>query len=264
MEHAFSDDCTKMNVRALFLGQRLNMKALEKSKQLGTSPFIIKVGENGYAVLFRYGIAVLFGVNMLEESSFLKDIKEFIIEPFETPETEETEIKLDKNKADGTEPEFIHVSQWNIERLQLVAEIIAPSLMLSHYESRMTEIFDRIEPITTNMQTGKIGGRQTRGLMRHIGLTLSIQRKMVGHVEIEEKPELLWDNPELERFYVRLEDEYELRERHTALRHKLDLIYRTAETMLGMLQERRTLHVEWYIVILILVEIIIMVGEKIL
>ena len=36
---------------------------------------------------------------------------------------------------------------------------------------------------------------------------------LIGRVEIEDKPDILWDQPELERLYARLEDEYELHER---------------------------------------------------
>jgi len=46
-----------------------------------------------------------------------------------------------------------------------------------------------------------------------------------------------------------------------ALERKLDLISRTAETLLGLLQDKRTLRVEWYIVILIVVEIVLYVYE---
>ena len=103
---------------------------------------------------------------------------------------------------------------------------------------------------------------QGRELLRHIGDTLSIQGKMVGRVEVQEKPELLWESPELEQLYLRLEDEYELQERHLALERKLELIARTAETLLELLQHKRSLRVEWYIVILILVEIMITLHEK--
>jgi len=72
---------------------------------------------------------------------------------------------------------------------------------------------------------------------------------------------VLWEQPELERLYVRLEDEYELRERHLALERKLDLISRTAETMLDLMQHKRSLRVEWYIVILIIVEILLTLYE---
>jgi len=82
---------------------------------------------------------------------------------------------------------------------------------------------------------------------------------MVWRAEVGEKPEVLWENPELERLYPRLAEEYELRERHLALERKLDLIARTAQTLLDLLQHQRSLRVEWYIVVLILVEILLTV-----
>jgi uncharacterized Rmd1/YagE family protein len=83
----------------------------------------------------------------------------------------------------------------------------------------------------------------------------------VGRVEIIDKPELLWDAPDLERIYLRLENEYEIRERQVALERKLDLISRTAETALDLLQHNTGLRVEWYVVILIVVEILLSLYE---
>ena len=96
-----------------------------------------------------------------------------------------------------------------------------------------------------------------RELLRHIGDVLATQHNMVGRVETGEKPELLWDHPELERLYARLAEEYELRERDRALDRKFDVISRTAETLLSVLQNRTALRVEWYILALIVAELIL-------
>lgn len=80
---------------------------------------------------------------------------------------------------------------------------------------------------------------------------------MVGRVETGEKPELLWERPELERLYMRLADEYELRERERALDRKLDVVSRTVETLLGLVQTRSSTRVEWYIVLLIVAELVL-------
>src|SRR3569623_1566576 len=110
---------------------------------------------------------------------------------------------------------------------------------------------------------GRTDFRDTK-LLRHIGGTLLIQHTTVGRVEVGEKPEILWERPDLERLYVRLEDEYELRERHVALERKLELISRTAETLLNLMQHKRSLRVEWYIVILIMAEIALSLIDKFL
>ena len=141
--------------------------------------------------------------------------------------------------------------------MQLVADILAKGLVLSYYETRIAEIFDGIEPLAAMLREKGRAGARGKELLRHIGDVLLIQQKMVGRVETGEKPELLWEHPELERLYARLAEEYELRDRDRALDRKLDVIARTVETLLSLVQTRSSLRVEWYIVLLIIAELVL-------
>jgi uncharacterized Rmd1/YagE family protein len=263
-EEIYFSDRKEIEIRAWFLGQRIDLKSLEQSRKFTASPYIIRAGHDGYAVLFRYGTVVLFGMGAIEETSFLNDIKPYIIDPFERIEMESTEAVVDESGSEGVDPSHIRVKTWDHERIQLVAEVLAKSAVLSYYETRISETFDKIDPIASELQSGTVKGKSSRHILRHIGTTLSIQRKMAGHVGIDEKPDIIWDNPELEKLFLRMADEYEIKERYTALRHKLELIHRTAETMNGLLQDKRALAVEWYIVILIIVEIVLILLEPLI
>ena len=46
----------------------------------------------------------------------------------------------------------IFLREKTIERLQLVADVLAKSLVLSHYETRIAETFDRIEPLAATLR----------------------------------------------------------------------------------------------------------------
>lgn len=251
-----------VNMRATFLAQRLNLRTLEKHQRVAASPFVMNAGMDGYAVLFKYGVVVMFGLDPMEEAAFLENLQLFVIDKLEKPESESFEIMLDPGEPDGVEQNYIHLKKWDIEHLQAIADIFAKSVVLSYYEARMADIFDRIEPVAERLQHGGPKGKQARDLLKHIGDTLSIQRKMVGQVEVDDKPDILWDKPDLDRLYQRLEGEYELKERHKALKEKLDMVYRTAEVMLGMLQDKTALRLELYIVLLIVFEVIMSLGEK--
>ena len=90
---------------------------------------------------------------------------------------------------------------------------------------------------------------------------LRVQHRMVGRAEIGEKPDLIWERPDLERLFLRLEQEYEVRERRHVLEGKLHLISSTAQSLLELRQAQPSLRVEWYIVILIVVEILLTLYE---
>ena len=257
------NDNTDINCRAAFIGQRINLKAFERATRLTESPFVIKAGQNGYAVLFRYGVVVMFGLSGVEETNFLQDIAEHVYMPFDHPDYEDGIAFAAPDKAESVHPEYIRIKEWNLDYIQLIAEVLAKSAVLTHYEHEIGATFDQIEVLATDMKKGGWPkGRHARKLLKHNGMTLSIQRKMVGQVEIAGKPELLWEKPNYESLYVRIEDEYEIEERHTALKDKLELVHQTAETMLSLLQERRTYHVEWYITLLIVLEVILGLYDK--
>lgn len=247
-----------IGVRALLVGERLDTRGLEGTTQLATAPLAVAVPGGGTAVLFRYGVVVIFGAASDAIDRFLALIAPFVTEPFRVPEQEQAQLVLSADAdqlidAGGN----IVFREWTIERLQLVADILAKSLVLAHYETAIAAIFDRIEPLAATLRNKGRAGASSKELLHHIGNVLGMQHRMVGRVETSEKPELLWEHPKLERLYMRLADEYELRERDRALDRKLDVISRTVETLLGLVQTRSSIRVEWYIVLLIVAELVL-------
>jgi uncharacterized Rmd1/YagE family protein len=245
-------------VRALLLGERLDTRAFERDEPLGIAPLTVDIPGGGVAVLFRYGAVVLFGAATAALDDFIASLRPLVTAALPVSERDDARLLI-RPEADQVLDLagniFLH--EKTIERLQIVADVLAKGLVLSHYETRIADIFDGIEPLAVTLREKGRAGARGKELLRHIGDVLLMQQKMVGRVETGEKPELLWDHPELERLYVRLAEEYELRDRDRALDRKLDIISRTVETLLGLVQTRSSLRVEWYIVLLIVAELLL-------
>lgn len=245
---------------ALFLGERIDMRAT--ARRVASNPLVVEVPEGGCAALFRYGVIVFFDVPAAARASFVEAIRPCVSAPYAEPERESVTLRVAPVGHEGVgEPGEIRISDPSVPRLQVAADVLAKSVVLSQYEAEVAEVFNAIEPLAAELSAGRRAGRSVPGLLRHIGRTLLIQQKMVGRVEIPEKPELVWEHPELERLHLRLAEEYELAPRHIALERKLALINATATTTLEVVQTRRSLRVEWYIVVLIVVEIALNLYE---
>jgi len=78
---------------------------------------------------------------------------------------------------------------------------------------------------------------------------------------VAEKPEVLWDHPQLDPLYARVEDELELVARQRALERKLAVAEQATRVVIELRQHTQTLRIKWYIVVLILVEITISLYE---
>jgi uncharacterized Rmd1/YagE family protein len=257
MQKLLFNDRDRFRAQALFLGKKINLQNLENYICLATMPVIVSVGEHGCAVLLNYGAVVLFNLEPVEKAAFLTKLSSQVSGSFANPETEEVEIHLNVAESERVKEGKISLHEFSVERLQIVADILAKSVVLSHYETSLAGVFDQIEPFAASLQRENRSRRQSRELLRQLGTTLLVQHKIVGQVEIIDKPELLWESPQLENLYLRLEDEYEIRERHHALERKLDLISQTAQTVLEFMQHSSSQRVEWYVVILIVVEILL-------
>jgi required for meiotic nuclear division protein 1 len=245
-------------VRALLLGERLDTHRFDHQEPLARTPLTIAVREGGIAILFRYGVVVLMNVAPEGEKGLTSRLAPLINEPFAPLESDDIRLDIRADTEDQIDVGGgISLKEITLERLQLVADVLAKSLILSHYETRVALAFDRIEPTAETLRREGRLGIAGRPLLRQIGNALLVQHKMVGRVETGEKPELLWDHVELERLYGRLAEEYELRDRARALDHKQDVILRTSEIMLGLVQERSNLRVEWYVLLLIVAELVI-------
>jgi uncharacterized Rmd1/YagE family protein len=239
------------------LGPRAYVRELEQTEAVALSPLTLHAGELGYAFVFRFGVVVLVGTAPEEETKFVQTMLPFVSSPFKKPETEEVEIAIDPEHTEGVDAKgILKLNKATVERLQVVSNVLAKSTVLAHYEGRVANVFDRIEGLAEDLRRGIRPARE-KELLRQIGDVLLIQTQTVGRVEVTEKPEITWDQPELDRLYERLAAEYELRDRDLALSRKLELVSRTAETYLNLLASRQNIRLEWYIIILIIVEIVL-------
>jgi uncharacterized Rmd1/YagE family protein len=257
------DQNNQITARAWFLGSRIDLRELSRGSTVALGPLTMLIGQHGYSMIFKFGVVVLFGISKVEEKEILAGLHDSVHNRYERPECEIAEIHIDPNAPERLDAEGrITLHESSVGRLQVVAHVLAKSCVLSYYEHSVAEVFDRIEQLAERLCLGQSPTRGKNEILEEIGNALLIQTRTVGRVEITEKPEIVWEEMELDRLYERLATEYELRDRDLALSRKLDLVSRTAETYLDLVNNRQALRVEWYIVILIVLEIVLTIYSK--
>jgi required for meiotic nuclear division protein 1 len=245
--------------KAYLLASRIDLRSLRSYEVIATNPLTVAAEGGGLIVLLRYGVAVFFDVTEAAERSFRTFLTPLLVDRHEQPEAEEIEIRVDPAVHEGMQGTALYVETLTAERIQLIADVLSKSVVLAMYESRVGQSFDRIEPLARELeQSGRLPS-DMRQLLKQIGAMLLSEQTMMGRVEISEKPELLWDHPALEGFFLRVEDEFEIRERNAALERKLNFISRTVRSLIDLLHSRYALRLEWYIIALIVGEIVLSV-----
>jgi uncharacterized Rmd1/YagE family protein len=244
--------------RAFQLAERIDLKGLDRPDQFSSQPLAFKVEGGGTVALFRFGAAAFIGMNPLEEERIVKGLEGRLIDPLTERDSETTEIVVDPDGEDQLLASgALSLKNAAPERLLLVAEALATSVALAYDERRIAQAFDRVVPLASSLKQRKLLVGSRGDLLEQIGEALLIQQRLAGRVELADRPDVLWDHPELERLWAKLADEYDLGPRARAIGQKLEVIRETADTMADLLSTRTSHRLEWYIIILICLELVI-------
>jgi len=253
---------TRVRARALLLGDRIATAGLERSDMISATPLAFLAGANGFVALYRFGVAVMIGLSPLEEEEVLGQIKLRLSGPHKHIDDETAILEISPEFDDKFSPSgSLSLKDFSPQRLLVVADALAKSVSLGRDEREINAVFDVIEPFAAMLAHRGRPPWRRRAMLKLIGQTLLAQHRVSGRVAVEEKPDVLWDRPDLERLYTRLEDEYELKERGETLKHKLETIVETTRTLTDMIDANVATRLEATIVILIIAEILISIGQ---
>jgi len=244
-------------VKALLLSDRIDTANLEHNGVVSTAPLTFKFGSEGFVTLFRYGVAVITGLSAAEEAQVLGSLRPRLIRPLKPVEEETALIEIAPDKDEQILPGGpIMLRTMTPEHLIVIADALSKSVVLARDEREVAAVFELTEPFARQLAEHGSAGASRRAILKQIGNALLVQHRLSGRVAVAEKPDAVWDRPDLDRLYARLEDEYELHERAEALTRKLAVIADTAEVLTDMIDTRRSLRLEIIVVILIVVEIL--------
>ena len=248
---------TRLTARALIVGERIDTAGLERPDMISSLPRAFRVGHQGMVALFRFGVAVMVGLTPLEEEDTLMKLRSRVSGERARGDDETAVLEIapdsDEQKSSGG---AIQIKNLSPPRFLVIADALAKTVALARDEREVNAVFDVVEPFAVKLAASGRPPFRRRAMLKLIGQALLAQHRVSGRVAVEEKPDVLWDHPELERLYVRLADEYELTERADVLKRKLDVIGDTAQALTDIIDADRATRLEAAIVILIVLELI--------
>jgi len=244
-------------VNAVLIGNEINLKALTNRTSSRKESVLIRLAEQSVALIYPFGAIVFFNATTSATVELITRCQRFATQLITTPETEQFSVIIQPDQPEGIVKNKVSIKRISKAHLEIIADALAKSVVIEYHENRIGSIFDKIEPIAKSLkERGKLGYR-TNDLLKHIGASLVMAQEMVGKIEVTEKPLILWEHGELEPLHAQLVEDLEIIERQSSLERKLELISHTAQTSLEVLQQHQSHRLEWYIIILIGIEIIL-------
>lgn len=237
---------------ARVLAGRIDTRALVEDARRLADP------SGGMTFVFRYGAVVSIAAADAAAPAIDAALKRYLRDPADAIEAETAEITLTRQRADRIgEDGQILLAEADEARLTLVAIVLARSAVLSRDEILVSHAFDRIAPLVSDLRETGRTRFPVRHAMRLVGEVLAARHRVMATVQADERPDVLWDNPELDRLYARLEAEHELDDRAEVLERKFVALGDFAEVLLNIIQDKRAFRLELAVIALIAFEILL-------
>jgi uncharacterized Rmd1/YagE family protein len=153
----------RKKARAILLGDRIDTSGLEHDDVLSTAPLAFRAGKDGVVTLFRYGVAVLFDLSVLEEDDVVRGLRARIIGPVAPREDETAIIQISPDKDEQILPGGpIQLRTITPEHMIVIADALAKSVVLARDEREVSSVIEVIEPLARQLaEEGRTpGGRR--------------------------------------------------------------------------------------------------------
>lgn len=247
------------NVAAFQIAESFNLKELKNFYNAtvvfaNRDELFYSNGNQQYLYIFKYGVVGFFNFPTLEISETLEAFSKFAINLLPEKLSEEllVEVKGSRNQVFF---DRVVLSTLNQEFVQLIMLNLSQSVAMDFYEEISENILSDTKQHTNTLEArGKldIGGLKLR---QYIGKTLNIKNQIAENLYILDSPLVTWDNETLDKLDQDLKKMFDLNDRYSTVRERLEIVKENLELFKDMMQHRQSSTLEWIIIILILVEV---------
>jgi required for meiotic nuclear division protein 1 len=258
----------KIEVKGFYLGERLDLKTLKNTLTFDCfyedpTELIYQLHENVYFQVFDYGSIVFFGVESVRQTDIINSIRIILDLPLIELQSENFDVEINPESHYIALFDRIVVKGINLDLAKIVMLNIAQSVALDNYVDQADILLHKTLSFSSELEIkGKFSLRGKK-LLKYIGRTLNLRNKIANNLYIFDSPILTWNDEYLNRIYNDLRQELDINLRYRSLKENLDIVQENLEIFKDIHQYSHSVTLEWVIIILIAVEILNLVVEKI-
>ena len=229
--------------------------------RLGSYELFVPRAPGGGMYIYRFGAVVTHDLSPAQRDADLARIRaampkltaQVVREEYAVLEVPGARTAI----VDGT----LHVDQFAQPRASIVALTMGQSAAMEYYEHIVEQLFARTSELVERLEQRGTVKLNTRPLHRFIGEAINTRSEVLVVLHLLDKPEAAWDDPEMDRIYDDLRDEFDLVVRYATLESKLRSVQEALELVLDVARDRRLVLLEVAIGVLILVELILSIVQ---
>lgn len=220
-----------------------------------------KTNTDQYVYVFKYGAVCFLNYDSRAIAEVIELITPFCKNIFNNKLTDEflvetgaKELRVGFNK--------IEVKSTNVDVMRLVMLNVTQSVALDYYEEQTNKLLEETNFYTQRLEKqGKLGISGAK-LKKYIGRTLLLRNRIAENIYVFDSPPETWEDESLNKIDTDLKRTFDLQVRVRVIQEGLAIIKDNLELFRALLQYRNSNILEWIVIILILVEVMDLVIQK--
>jgi required for meiotic nuclear division protein 1 len=221
-----------------------------------------KTENDKYIYVFKYGVVCFLNYDAAAIEKFLIALTPYCKNRFRENLTEEfvvetgaRENKIGYNKIEirGTDPEVLRLVMLNVSQ----------SVALDHYHNLTSKLLEETNEHTLQLEKKGRLDISGRKLKKYIGKTLLLKNRVAENLYVFDSPPETWENENLNKIDQELKRTFDIQERFRNISESLQIVKDNLELFKDLLQYRNSTVLEWIIILLIAVEVVNMLIEKV-
>ncbi len=259
----------QMIIKAFEMGKSLKvddaLAALRKYYPvISTDPLTLALSakRGQYLLLTKYGVVALIGWSASLEQKAINLLSPFISGSDSNAEYfDDIKVMVDEKSQIKVLFDKILIPRFDEKFILIIGSLLTQSVGLESYETRIDVLLNNLNKELEILKKPKFFIR-AKDFTAPIIKMINLRQEIVANIGILDKPDLIWDNPELNSLYASFSKELELKERTKILAEKIDFLKDSMKTCLEMLNAQRGFVLEFAIVALIALDIILILLMK--
>lgn len=250
----------KYSVETIYIGESVDLKRVQEGIKHYSFlnrdvPLVMKVLKDQYVVLTKFGTITFWNIPTRLHLQLTKEIQPYVKNKRSSYSyTEDTKVLVGGNVEKVTF-EKVYSGGLGVEKIKIISHVLSQSVALERYEDDIEKSLMELEGIVENLKLRGKAFLSEKELLKQIGRVLSVKQTVISHLSIFDKPDEIWESPELEMLYNRMDAEYDLRSRFDVLDKKANYLSDISKMLMEFLAEKRNAFLETVIIVLIVIEI---------
>lgn len=248
-----------------FLGQ-IDLKAFRArhpdNAVLSTNPLVIEPVRDAWVFLEKFGAVVFWNCSEEVIQSLHEELRalEGVGERLERARDDlMVHVGSPEDRVGFSE---VWLRELTLDKLKIVSLALAQSVALDHFEMDVSRAMARFHPVVLAMREHGRLFLSHREALQLVGFALEIRAEVLNNLTLFDDPPETWESESLAHLDSQLYDQFDLEERLEAIQQKLAYLADTGARVMDVLTTRKNHRLEWIIIILIAIEIVFFLWEK--